>query len=266
MTPESFLHALQHLDPGSRALLDLSLHRGLEDDEIAELLGADPGYVSSSREAAIAQLAADLGMHANEQRVREALSEMPEEAWRPQLESETAGQPDSGAVNGSAPAEPMARRRWPVSRGLLALLLVIAVAVVVIVLASSGGGSKSTPEQRAARPPPSKPAAPVKGGVALRSLSPSSSAKGSAQLTGRRLTLSVSGLPQRGGSYEVWLYNDEIDAAPVTTFRSGSATVKAKLPQPPARYRYLDVSLEPADGNANHSGASVLRVPLRALR
>src|SRR5690348_4567979 len=63
MTPDSFAHALEQLDPGSRALLDLSLHRGLDDGEIAELLGSDPEYVSLSREAAIAQLAADLGMH-----------------------------------------------------------------------------------------------------------------------------------------------------------------------------------------------------------
>src|SRR5256885_1386637 len=51
MTPESFVQALDHLDPGSRALLDLSLHRGMEDREVAELLGSDPDYVSSSREA-----------------------------------------------------------------------------------------------------------------------------------------------------------------------------------------------------------------------
>src|SRR3989440_331417 len=102
MTPESFAHALQHLDPGSRALLDLSVHRGLGDDEIAELLGSDPGYVSSSREAAIAQLADDLGMHGDAERVDEALAEMPEEAWRPQVESGAEAQSESAAENGSA--------------------------------------------------------------------------------------------------------------------------------------------------------------------
>ena len=59
--------------------------------------------------------------------------------------------------------------------------------------------------------------------------------------------------------------NSAIDAVPVTTLRSGDTTAKAKLPQSPAGYRYLDVSLEPADGNPNHSGQSVLRVPLRKL-
>jgi hypothetical protein len=77
----------------------------------------------------------------------------------------------------------------------------------------------------------------------------------------------VSGLAApTGGSYEVWLYNDEIDAQPITSFRSGSATVTAKLPAGAASYRYIDISLEPADGNPNHSGQSVLRVPLPELR
>src|SRR3954449_6293407 len=98
MTPDSFVHALEQLDPGSRALLDLSLHRGLDDGEIAELLGADPEYVSSSREAAITQLAGDLGMHADAERVREALMEMPEDAWRRE-----SGQ---ATVNGGQVAEP----------------------------------------------------------------------------------------------------------------------------------------------------------------
>src|SRR5438045_5361249 len=94
MTPDSFVHALEHLDPGSRALLDLSLHRGLDDGEIAELLGADADYVSSSRDAAIERLAADLGMHGDAERVREALAEMPEDAWRRQ-----------GAASDEQPAE-----------------------------------------------------------------------------------------------------------------------------------------------------------------
>ena len=308
MTPESFVLALQHLDPGSRALLDLSVHRGLDDHEIADLLGADPGYVSSSRDAAIAQLAADLGMHGDPERVREALGEMPEDAWRRQLpangertvgqwgsgaELEVSAEPELPAVE-PAPevaepepevAEPEARvaepepamadaapaaleagrRRRTRLRPLLLLVLVVA-AGVAIVLATSGGGSKSTSNTTATPSPAPSTSAPVKGGVALQSLSPSSPAKGAARLAGRRLTLTVSGLPKPAGSYEVWLYNDEIDTVPVTSFRSGNATVKAKLPKSSTGYRYLDVSLEPADGNPNHSGDSVLRVPLRALR
>src|SRR3954468_22886782 len=156
MAPDSFVHALEQLDPGSRALLDLSLHRGLDDGEIAELLGADPEYVSSSREAAITQLAGDLGMHADAERVREALMEMPEDAWRresgqatvnggqvaePEPEAEKAEfEPGPGAERGELEpvpaAQPVVReRRRP--RLLLAALVVVA-AVVAVVIATSG--------------------------------------------------------------------------------------------------------------------------------
>src|SRR4051794_1368599 len=98
MKPDSFVHALEQLDPGSRALLALSLHRGLDDAEIAALLGAAPGPVACSREASHSQLARDLGMHAEAERVRETLMEMPEDAWR--RESKRA------RVNGGKVAEP----------------------------------------------------------------------------------------------------------------------------------------------------------------
>src|SRR5207249_2169207 len=126
----------------------------------------------------------------------------------------------------------------------------------------------STSQPAATNPaaPASKPKPAAKGGAPLRAFAASSAAKGTARLKGRRLTLTVSGLARPAGSYEVWLYNDQIDAVPVTSFRSGAGTVNAKLPRSPSGYRYLDVSLEPADGNPNHSGQSVLRVPLRSLR
>ncbi len=38
--------------------------------------------------------------------------------------------------------------------------------------------------------------------------------------------------------------------------------MSARLPANFRRYRFIDVSREPADGNPNHSGQSVLRVPV----
>jgi hypothetical protein len=262
VTPESFVKALDHLDPGSRALLDLSLHRGMEDREIAELLGSDPDYVSSSREAAIAQIADDLGLHGDGDAVRSALAEMGADAWRPRVSEHT-----EPAVAENAPERPRHSQR---RLTLFVLLVVAAVAAAVI---AAGGGSKSTTSQKPA-PPPSKPAptpAPsarhtANPGGRLTPLSASSQARGTARLSGRNLSLRVSGLSSASGSYEVWLYNDEIDAVPVTTLHPGVDTVTAKLPVSPAAYRYLDISLEPADGNPNHSGQSVLRAPLRSLR
>ena len=47
-----------------------------------------------------------------------------------------------------------------------------------------------------------------------------------------------------------------------TDFSPGSgAALHGPLPKGFQRYRFIDVSREPADGNPNHSGDSVLRVP-----
>jgi hypothetical protein len=51
----------------------------------------------------------------------------------------------------------------------------------------------------------------------------------------------------------------------IARFEGPRASVAARLPKGFQRHRFIDVSREPADGNANHSGASVLRVPLAAL-
>ena len=45
----------------------------------------------------------------------------------------------------------------------------------------------------------------------------------------------------------------------------GSFALRTRLPRDPARYRYIDISREPLDGNRNHSGASVLRFACRVL-
>ena len=45
----------------------------------------------------------------------------------------------------------------------------------------------------------------------------------------------------------------------------GSFDVRTRLPLDPARYRWIDISREPLDGNRNHSGDSVLRVSVARL-
>jgi hypothetical protein len=91
-----------------------------------------------------------------------------------------------------------------------------------------------------------------------------SSGSGRAALKGSRLTLRVRGLP--AGGYVVWLYNSVTDARPVAAAQQGSFRVSARLPAGYRRYRFIDVSREPADDNRNHSGQSVLRVPTAGLR
>src|SRR3954469_1914312 len=82
---DSFTPALARLDPANRALLDLSLRRGMRPEEIGDLLGTDPESVIVAREAALEQLASELGMDdtpkLDDGRARRA--ELPSEAWTP---------------------------------------------------------------------------------------------------------------------------------------------------------------------------------------
>ena len=83
MTTDSFTQALERLDPASRALLDLSLRRGMRTEEIADLLGADPASVEENRDEALRRVAEDVGMDSDTQldEVRARLAELPAEEW-----------------------------------------------------------------------------------------------------------------------------------------------------------------------------------------
>jgi hypothetical protein len=146
-----------------------------------------------------------------------------------------------------------------------------------VVLASSGGdessdsSSSSTPaapapqsSKQPAAAKPSKPA-PASDAVALTPVAGASGVKGTAKLLdgGKRLSLEVDGLP--AGAYEVWLYDSVIDAVSIGKGTGPKLSIDAKLPSTASNYRYIDVSREPADANPNHSGESVLRVPVAKL-
>src|SRR3712207_2607737 len=97
MRPDSFSDALGQLDPASRALLDLSLRRGMRTEEIAEMLGAEPASVETSRDEALRRVAADLGMEGEREidYLRALLAELPAEDW-------VGGRaPANGHANGS---------------------------------------------------------------------------------------------------------------------------------------------------------------------
>lgn len=104
--------------------------------------------------------------------------------------------------------------------------------------------------------------------IALASLvSESQQAVGNATpVGGDRLEVDVSGLPasQGGDRYELWLLNSPDDLVSLGSFRvgeSGAASVQVPLPVPPEQFAFIDVSVEPGDGNPAHSGNSVLRAP-----
>jgi hypothetical protein len=268
---DSFTAALGRLDPASRALLDLSLRRGMKPEEIGELLGSDPESVVAAREAALEQLATELEMEDPSQldEVRARLAELPADAW-----TAAPGRPKLSVVTEKAAERPPERKRK--SRlPLLLALLAVAVVALVIVLASSGGDTKSSGKTKASAsaPVPQKPAKPAKKPsrppapreTKLVSLGTAAGATGTAALTegGKRLTLKADGLAP--GAHQVWLYNSVIDAVSLTKVEGTKLSLDLKLPSNASHYRYVDVSLEPADGNPNHSGESVLRVPLSKL-
>ena len=81
---EDARRALGSLDPETRALLDLSLRRGLGDDEIAGVLRVEPAEVRRRRGAAFERLASELGLSKREERdeLFATLPDLPADTWR----------------------------------------------------------------------------------------------------------------------------------------------------------------------------------------
>ena len=82
----------------------------------------------------------------------------------------------------------------------------------------------------------------------------------------RNVVISVDGLPASGEDqfYEAWLLSETDDVVSLGGFRvgdDGTGELEAELPDDPSKYRFFDVSVEKADGDASHSGRSVLRSP-----
>ena len=77
--------------------------------------------------------------------------------------------------------------------------------------------------------------------------------------------MSLRDLPPREEAYAVWLYNSLTDAVLVDRVVGSSLDVDERLPADPSGYKFIDVSREPIDDNPNHSGASVMRVPIAEL-
>jgi anti-sigma-K factor RskA len=96
-----------------------------------------------------------------------------------------------------------------------------------------------------------------------------SSARGEARVVGGdedTLRVQVTGLRPSGAGavYELWLLDGTDRLLSLGSFRvpaSGDAEVDVPLPVPVTDFRYIDVSLEPEDGDPAHSGDSVLRGP-----
>src|SRR5688572_13830334 len=276
--------AIGDLDPGNRALLDLSLRRGVSDAEIGELLRKEPAQVARGRDAVLELLAdaLDVGGHDRRERVRMAVAELPDEAWHP---AAAAAPSASSSQRPRRPPEPERERAVaarelddehkfkpePAKRtrraGLLALLGLLAVVIAVVAVLSSGGDDDEPEERSASGSPPAQNGQPAPKG-STEKLAAVGGGKGSGTLavTDDGATITIRGLPSpRGGVYGVWLYDSIVRAKSLGTLPDGSGKLEVALPPDARSYRFLDVSLEPDDGNPNHSGDSVMRAPLGDL-
>jgi hypothetical protein len=76
--------------------------------------------------------------------------------------------------------------------------------------------------------------------------------------------------PQGGReAYEVWLYNSDKDAVAVgaqNTDERGIYQGAGKIPADYAKYKFVDISVEPLNGGRGHSGRSILRGELAKLQ
>jgi anti-sigma-K factor RskA len=203
----------------------------------------------SQRAAAEERLRHDPAFAAEVERLRSTaapLEALPPDAWRP-----PEPPPLRLPVAASDPRQAAERPR------VLTLRPLLAVAAAVALLAAGVAGTL------AAQALDGDP-----GGteVALAPLPGAEGARATAvlQRDAQTVRFEVRGLPATGREsfYELWLLNAPDDLVAVGTFRvagDGSAEVSFPLAVDPERFRVLDVSLEPVDGDPGHSSRSVLR-------
>jgi hypothetical protein len=128
------IQAVQELDSGTRALLDLSLRRAISDEKVAGALGVEIAEIPRRRARGIAQLADKLAVPgpAELALLLVALPDLPEEAW--------------GVPNPSLPKVTKvskARRVRALRRVAVAASPLVAAAAVMAALIVSSGGDKS---------------------------------------------------------------------------------------------------------------------------
>jgi hypothetical protein len=149
------------------------------------------------------------------------------------------------------------------------------VAIVLAIVLTSGGDEKT--DRASSPPPPSQqqqgPQAQLVGQAELERVG-RGDAQGVAVIARRggefQLLVQARGLEPsgRGSAYEVWLYNSRRDAQSLggqVTDNDGSLQGAGPLPATFRSYRFVDISREKIDRNADHSDDSVLRIPIPDL-
>ena len=163
------------------------------------------------------------------------------------------------------PLSPEARaavRRRRLIGGIAAALVLIAVLVLIWPIGLVTGDDDE-PAQRAANPNQPR----LVGQTVLRPIDGNKQGGGVAVVAERgnqRQLIVQAQLPPspRRTAYEVWLYNSDGNAQSIgaqVTDKQGRYQGAGPLPADFDKFKYIDISREPIDRNAKHSGDSVLR-------
>jgi hypothetical protein len=272
------IEAAAELGPDDRALLNLLVNHGVDDASLVRALRTDQAHLAERRLLLAERLGAVLELPP--EYVQEQLDALIESAraHRANGAAELNGAAAVTAAPSAGPAPPPAppitdyasassprrdSRRWRLAAMLLAVLVVV---VVVVVVLSAGSSKRTHGSPTHTGTGGSSPVAStgVRDHAALAALPGGPpGVTGSIELSGPaaapRLVMSVTGLPAAGtGHYEVWLYNSVIDSRALASLGTSGGSVTVPLPSGYRRYRWIDVSRQPA-GSGVHSGLSVLR-------
>ncbi|HKF79427.1 MAG TPA: anti-sigma factor [Thermoleophilaceae bacterium] len=193
---------------------------------------------------------------AGERAVRERRPRRAERERRAMGSSRTLSTGSSGTLSPAA-QNAVRRRRLLAGGGALAALLLVALLLWPIGLLTGGDEGDNSSSQASS---PTRPATGRTAGIAVI-----------AQRGSQRQVIVQATLPpnRQRQAYEVWLYNSKGDAKSLgaqVTNAQGAYQGAGPLPSDYARFKYIDVSLEPIDRNRAHSGQSVLRGRIPKLK
>jgi anti-sigma factor RsiW len=144
---------------------------------------------------------------------------------------------------GAVPRDRWRRRRWLLGAAAVVLALVLGIGGLTLGRGHGAGRGQTVTL-----------AAPAAGGASARA---SMRGAGDDQV----MTMTASNLPRppAGAHYEVWLVGEAGEAFSVGVLAADGEGVWSLPAEVAARYRAIDVTLEPADGDPSRSGRSVLR-------
>src|SRR4051812_48797506 len=156
-TAERIEDALERLSAEDRALLELSLRRGVSDDEIAALLQVHREHVEHRRELALERISGELDSHSRAE-VAALIGQSARADGAARADAPPTPSPTRRRRATDLPLSPEARRRVRRRTGLLALGAAVAAAVALVIALSSGTDKEPTlgPKAAPARAPAPK--------------------------------------------------------------------------------------------------------------